>query len=199
MIILYDARAVSAGNEALWDGPRREQYLIRTDVRVPLSVDTMVWPSVFDRDRCALSSPVERSGSLADGLPVPDDWCDWEWPLWTDPGRMSESLARPIPAQFVPYWRIAIGIYGTEREAAGGEMAMTFLGFDVADEGLLSGLANCGYDEGERPEIRATWSDALNEHHLFARREDAERFREAADRRVPEHRPFQVYALWRID
>ncbi len=72
----------------------------------------------------------------------------------------------------------------------------TLLGLDVADAGFISGLSNCGYDASELALLRAEWAPALNAHHLFTDADRAFAFRELTSRRVPEHAPFFVYALY---
>ncbi|MBJ6765061.1 hypothetical protein JGU66_30225 [Myxococcaceae bacterium JPH2] len=75
----------------------------------------------------------------------------------------------------------------------------TLLGYDVADAGLTSGLSNCGYRPSELAQLRASWAAQLNGHHLFEEFGSALAFRDVTARRVPEHAPFFVYALWRDD
>jgi len=70
-----------------------------------------------------------------------------------------------------------------------------FLGFDVAD-GTTSGLSNCGYDEHQLAGLRRVWAPRLNHHGLFRELTDALAFRWLTNKRVPEHAPFYVYALW---
>ena len=74
------------------------------------------------------------------------------------------------------------------------------LGYDVADEGLLSGLSNCGYDPvyDGLESIRARWGPHLNVFHLFNDHSEAYEFKQFSDRRVEEHAPFYVYGLWLI-
>jgi hypothetical protein len=72
------------------------------------------------------------------------------------------------------------------------------VGFDVADAGLISGLSNCGYSDSERAEGMRSWADSLNSHHLFLNAGRASEFTAYANRRVPEHAPFYVYAIYRI-
>ena len=72
------------------------------------------------------------------------------------------------------------------------------LGYDVADAGPISGLANCGYTEQQARDLRPVWAQALNSFGLLKSVEEAIRFREICDRRVAEHAPFWIYALWRL-
>ncbi len=73
---------------------------------------------------------------------------------------------------------------------------LTLLGYDVADGGKLSGLANCGYESPERDIARAEYSAKLNEHHLFRALDEALVFRTYTEERVPEHAPFFVYGVY---
>jgi hypothetical protein len=72
-----------------------------------------------------------------------------------------------------------------------------FLGFDIADAGLTSGLSNCGYEPLERVGLQS-WTSTLNDHHLFTDPQRAWAFRAITDQRVPEHSPFFVLGLWSL-
>jgi hypothetical protein len=72
----------------------------------------------------------------------------------------------------------------------------SFLGFDVADGSLVSGLSNCGYTQADIEPLSRQWGPTLNEHHLFVGLDDASRFRDLADRRVTEHAPFFIFGLY---
>jgi hypothetical protein len=74
----------------------------------------------------------------------------------------------------------------------------SLLGYDVADAGRISGLANCGYTEEEIGALATVWGTRLNLFGLLATLADAVAFRRVCDERVPEHAPFWVYALWRL-
>ncbi|WP_224241108.1 hypothetical protein [Hyalangium gracile] len=169
----FDAREMFMAPGAAWDDARRGTYLLRTDVRKPLSVDTAVWPSLFGEDHS-----------------------DWRGPhvgLWDDLQRMQRSLG-PLAAQ--AHWTIAISqvsVTGLPLPSEGEDWEL--LGFDIADAGLLSGLSNCGYEQATVAELRASWAPLLNEHHLFTEVNQALAFRELTDRRVPEHAPFFVCAI----
>ncbi len=79
--------------------------------------------------------------------------------------------------------------------------AWAFLGYDVCDKWLLSGLSNCGYgtNEAEIQLLRDTYASDLNEHHLFDSIELATEFRRLSDERVQEHAPFFVFGIWLIN
>ena len=65
-----------------------------------------------------------------------------------------------------------------------------FLGFDVSDQYLLSGLSNCGYTDAELPRLRQDWQHHLNDHHLFDNLAAAGDFRELTDAQVSATRRF---------
>jgi hypothetical protein len=71
-----------------------------------------------------------------------------------------------------------------------------FLGFDVVD-GNISGLSNCGFEEGELSGLKV-WGSRINDHGLLSNLSDALLFRSLTDQRVPEHAPFQVCGLWLV-
>jgi hypothetical protein len=72
------------------------------------------------------------------------------------------------------------------------------LGYDVADAGRISGLANFGYTQEQARDLRPVWAQALNSFGLLKTVEDAVRFRDVCECRVTEHAPFWIYALWRL-
>jgi len=185
VLLGFDAReAISPVRD--WDAARRELYLLRPEVTRPLSVDALVWPSVFERlTDLGWTGPVEA--------------------LWDDLARMDAKL-EALPG--TPRWRIAVAWVpenDARRTASPPTPAETtpdapaddwsILGFDVADSMHISGLSNCGYQDSERAAFRRDWAGELNEHHLFGNPATARAFRDATDARVPEHAPFFVYCL----
>jgi hypothetical protein len=74
----------------------------------------------------------------------------------------------------------------------------SFLGYDVADGSLISGISNCGYDSTEIRTLRATWSSSLNGNGLIGTLDSAMRFKSMTDARVPEHSPFWVFGIYRM-
>lgn len=69
------------------------------------------------------------------------------------------------------------------------------LGYDVADEWLVSGLVNCGYAREEKQRLSKVWIVSLTRHGLFRDANAAIDFVKVANERVPEHAPFFVYEL----
>ncbi|WP_257460217.1 hypothetical protein [Archangium lipolyticum] len=205
----FDVRELGLDVGREWPESRRGLYLLREDVRKPLAVDTAVWPSLFGEG--LPGSECERLGLREAELPA---WRGPNAPLWDDLERMKGCLETLGAVKEEPHALIAVSVYWDGRPAEGTwpgvpyrERTMPsvrgdgwrFLGFDVGDGGLISGLGNCGYTEPEAPELRRQWAGRLNEHHLLGELEQALAFRELSDRRVPEHAPFFVWGLWLID
>ncbi len=188
VLIGFDAREMLSPPRA-WNAERREVYLLRPEVERPLSVDALVWPSVFEAlPGVAWTGPVQA--------------------LWDDVGRMDQKLRAVAGTQ---PWRIAVA-WLPENDGRGAVLpaisnttpdvpgdGWSFLGFDVADGMHISGLSNCGYEPAERETFRRDWARELNGHHLFEDPVAARAFRDATDARVREHAPFFVFALFRID
>jgi hypothetical protein len=194
------------------DDRYRAEFLLRPDVAWPMSVDGSIWPSVFSVERCL--------GPRDEYATVPIDEVREDASPWLDLAKMRawyEAHRRPGPRD------VCIGVeLLTDRplegttifyEMAGGILCglsvepaapsrppdgSVFLGFDVADAGGISGLMNCGYTPEEMASWRPTWGPRLNDRGLLSALEDAIAFREATDRRVEEHAPFWVYALWQL-
>ncbi len=70
-----------------------------------------------------------------------------------------------------------------------------FLGYDVSDGFLLSGLSNCGYKADEVEQLKRDFGRHLNQYHLFDDLEAARRFRDIRSDQVREHAPFFVYGI----
>ncbi len=110
-----------------------------------------------------------------------------------------------------PYWLIAVTLQEEACEdlqewyarvsnfiPALRDPAWAFLGYDVSDKWLLSGLSDCGTTETEMQILRETYASDLNEHHLFEAIKPAVDFMHVSDERVRAHAPFFVFGLWLI-
>lgn len=189
LVLGFDARIPAPDVTPFWTEQRRSIFLLREDVEQPLSTDRLVWPSALT------AGETSHSGSW-NGLEL---WEDLSRLRWCAGGR--------------PHWTVAVtlmtgGLNAAEREIWSPRRpladisipndAASFLGYDVSDTAFLSALSNCGYDHQEITAARRAWGARLNQSHLFDDLSDAAEFKTFADRRVPEHAPFFVYALHRI-
>jgi hypothetical protein len=211
----YDIRlCAEAYLPGYWADDRRERYLLRPEIEWPLSIDSMVWPSIFE-------SPGEIQ------LPGAENW----WPerpptivaepvnkrydqfmdLWPELGEMLEVFREhaspgacgvPIAMDLVEDTRpestpSSWASFDTEVSVQARPADWAFLGYDVCDFGWISGLSNCGSAPDEMHRLSRDWKDRLNEFGLFMSATDAGEYCEVTDRRVPEHAPFRVFALYR--
>ena len=198
LVIGFDARAVDATSLDRWDDRRRSLFLLRTDVLRPLSVDAIVWPSVWTPglsdqdlltdgsrgieglyiDLAALYRELEMRRSISLREPYSIVGVTLSTPGPKDSAVIEPMLRPTEPPTLDPNWLL--------------------LGYDVADSSMLSGLSNCGYLPFEADQLRASWAPLLNESHLFRTKDDASRFEHVANARVPEHAPFYVFGLYLI-
>ena len=158
-VVYRGRRSVGAGSRQAWPRVRRERYLLRTDVRLPISVDRAVLPE----------ADAEASGCIdVVATVVPTVGSEEGTSRW----RGSEIYG-DLPT--TPEWRR--------------------LGFDVCDATGTSGLMNCGYEVEER-HLVDDFVERVNDYHLLETAEAADEFRRVCDRRVPEHAPFALLAVY---
>lgn len=171
----------------------RKLFLLREDIRRPLSVDPRVWPKLED---VVLISRLFKDSVLGDppnGLALYVDPFVEQFQKPYDGSVVAitttPSVARELKASHViddsPFSLSRLGAEGFEQ-----------LGYDVADRWLLSGLMNCALHAAEHEELSAKFSRMLNPFGLFVSSKEADLFRLECDKRVPEHSPFYVYGIW---
>lgn len=195
-IVGYDARDYRDDYGVLWPQQRREQYLYSFNVKKVLSVDTMVWPTVF----AALPSPAPGHVSVLQDL-------------WASAQDLKMAVSNLASREVLPPFRTVavtlvhdgtknahLALDGTpglvEPESTSSDWQL--VGYDIADAFLLSALTNCGflsgYDDVNR--MRQQWAPHLNEFHLFGDLRVASAFREMSDHRLAsDHAPTFVYGI----
>jgi hypothetical protein len=191
-----------------WDQKRRDEYLLRPDTQWPLSVDGLVWPSMFR---------VAKLDSLPDLAPHVIDLAPGRFPDHSDLDQLKkirelagrsggiitafELFTEKVPeGEFIAYERAGI-VHGLEVPAtnpASLPRLTEFLGFDVADGGHISGLSNCGYKQEAKDVLAKQWGKRLNKYGLLPSLGDAVEFREMTNARVPEHAPFWIFGIHRL-
>jgi len=194
----YDARDYSNNFSEHWPDERRNGFLYRIDVLKVLSVDTVVWPSIFTDLREPLPAHLE---SLALG------------DLWAREQALGKAVRLkaergPLPAFRTIRVTLAWDGAGTRHPASSALANLVeapsqgddwqFLGFDVADAYLLSALTNCGFLPGKDnvEAMRREWAPHLNEFHLFSKLSIASAFRRFSDVRLAgDHAPTFVYGI----
>jgi len=190
LLIGFDARERFLKFKDIWDTHRIEQYLLREDIIKPLSVDVMVWDSVFH---------------VLQVEPL-----DWRGPRqeWDSLERLKAVIERENINR--SYWLVATSQWTTAEKKnaleklygiipASPSHEWNLLGFDIADELLLSGLMNAGYGIEQREILSQQWARHLNQYHLFEDLDIALKFKSLTDERVKEHSPFSVYGIYLIE
>jgi hypothetical protein len=153
-LVGFDARTTLASGWEAWSADRRDKYLLRREVAKPLSVDAMIWPPVFSR-----SQAPKWTGALG---------------LWENLRSLEEELLAQDAALTHPYRVVAVTLLWelltsgerarwneppkfTATEPGELDSAWRFLGYDVADMFLTSGLSNCAWSPDEMHRARNTW------------------------------------------
>ncbi len=180
-----DLRETPRLPDPAWDDDRRRGFLLRRDIRRPLSIDRLVWRPIVGPTGEPVTEPLPWVGL--------DQVRACLLRLSAEQQEQSVIVVRGVVAACQDEEERLARTTGIEVELRI-DPSWTFLGFDIAD-GDISALCNCRYrDEDEKLVPRA--APRLNDYGLFDDVEHALVFRELSDRRVPEHAPFIVYALW---
>ena len=200
----YDARVLISEQHAdlRWaDESSRKSFLLRPDIDFALSVDSNVWPTVFDYNPriAAIMS------SVSEGLVAVDHDCGGG--LWLNLERMKERLKRAskpavsIIVSIVLHDSLSIDDVDSPLSWADPIPNVlpprnTLLGYDVANGGLLSGLLNCGYSDEELQRLGPLWRSRINRVGLIEELRDALEFRLLTEIRSGMHGPFFVFGLY---
>ena len=192
LVLGFDIRIEDQVGANNWIAKRRNEFLLRSDVLQPYSVDTTVWPSILDSN-CRPNT------------------CIGYQDLWSDlPGLRSFSsgeLQSGVGGQLIA---ITLSLEKSSSEFTRWQMdvpptipairdnSWQSFGYVVADRWLLSGLSNCGFLPGidDVTNLRTQWHGKLNDHHLFDAPEDARAFQSLSISRAAEHSPFFIFGIW---
>jgi len=210
LILGFDARDMRDH----WSDDRKRKFLFRPDVRIPLSTDPIVWPSVFENSKHPKPRHVGFYMDLWEKLDDLKSYLDSLEDLSIGQYRIvAISLAINIctPVEREAWMTLLRGI-SPVLEQKGQVLPLPaavpssldnnwlFLGYDVSDKWGLSGLSNCGFlptfDDVES--LRNQWAPYLNTFHLFNDLDKAAEFKEFSNKRVKEHAPFFVFGIWSI-
>ena len=224
-LIGFDVREMWLDVDMQWQTSKKDIYLLRHDVEKPLSVDGSVWYSVFsewysittDKTLPRRWQGIPRKPEYTRGkwlnvfsldriLPVPN------WPRQSACSSNLEELETYINKYWgsiwKPCWIIAITEILEENEEPEPrylplvppdvDETWTFLGYDVADADLYTGLSDGILDSDQSNQLRSVWQIHLNQYHLFEELSRATEYVEIANQRVPSHAPFYVYGLYLV-
>jgi hypothetical protein len=197
LLLGFDAREMWLDVAEYWPEESKRHFLLRQDIVRPLSTDEYVWRSVFYVDS-SLQYP-EWTGpiqNLWDNLATLQAYLDTTWiertfPYWLIAVTLEEDVCE---CENLLEWHDRVSnLITTPRDPA-----WAFLGYNIADKWLTSGLSNCSSNETEMQILRDTYASALNEHHLFDAIKPAVDYVHVTNERVREHAPFFVFGLWLI-
>ena len=199
----------------------RHSHLLTPETRWPLSIDQMLWPSIFyypvyvDGKEYLWGSMNDEFTRAKQMVLEAHHWQHEALGLWQDLSLMKRFFSRyylgkkdgvivavalysgtlepRAPDWNKDYWSAVLsdGLINKEIPSS-----FKLLGYDVADHTMTSGLVNCGYSKKELGDLKKLWPNKLNEYGLFPNLDDAVEYIEVCDRRVVEHAPFFAYGLY---
>ena len=196
MLLGFDAREMWRNFNAEWNDERKREYLLRTDIIRVFSIDSKVWPCIFQLEGSADGTDEPEYRYVSENL--------------AEIRRVAGGIMRKINRS---YSIIAIALMTEtcsesemaewrkeypETEPLDVNPRWKFLGYDISDRFFLSGLSNCGYGE-DRLALQREWECCINEHHLVSDIESANKFKIMTDERVKEHAPFYVFGIWLVE
>ncbi len=181
----------------VWDNGDREKYLLRPEIKFPVSVDRAICPSIFQpsahQERDATEANTNLMGLWRDAASMAR-WIE-QRPQLKELVRLSVAIQLAAPNNGDPMWD-TIAAEGTSPAAPLRQWER--FGYDVADRGPTSALSNCGYTPEEMAQTRLKWRDRINQWGLLDNLDDAVTFRAFSDERVSEHALFYIYEILRI-
>lgn len=193
----FDCRYWGDELAQLSDKRFRADFMLDTEIRMPLSVDRCIWPSIFDTNADLWEEPQDWRLVPHQKLgiqPIPVSGFIGSGPFWQNLEELHAMIERHqvdmSKAKVVQVIRCVAG-YGEELLSPG----FNPIGYDVCDEMPVSGLLNCGYTPQERAALHQQFGHHINEHHLFRGWEVARDFARLTNSRVPEHAPFDPCLL----
>lgn len=196
-----------------WDDDHRKRFLLRSDIEWPLSVDPLVWPSVFFskifRDATKLSYGSIEVDPATDGgeywLSLEAMRAHYEAHKLPSTNGVFVSIQlfseKPLGGNIISYVDgkgIQCGLSLGHATPSEPPLRSEIIGYDVADASRISGLMNCEYTPDEKQRLEPVWKSRLNTFGLLDTLQDAVEFRDVCDARIAEHAPFWVYGISRL-
>lgn len=185
-ILGYQARCPITELQRIWPQERRALYLLDPFVKLPLSVDRAAWPE---------TDSIEIKHML-----FIDHFTDeFSAPNGLDLYSVKESIDEFFNANLIAidFDKSVAGFLREKNSIAGTKYysATRFIGYDVCDNNLISGLTNCALSHEEKNLLQLRYAKNLNEYGLFKDDTYAREYTLEMDRLIPEHQPFLVAGL----
>ena len=192
-----------------WNREHRNRFLLAPEIDWPLSVDPLVWPSIF------FSKIFKEATKLPYGNVEVDPSMDggkyWlnleEMKRHYDANKLPNSKGifvcihlfseAPLTGFSVPYLQngIQCGLELHDTFPHDAPAGTVLLGYDIADASWISGLNNCGYTLEDKKQLSSRWLPRLNSYGLLKELDDAIEFREVCNLRIPDHTSFWVFGV----
>lgn len=185
ILIGYSIRSLL--EDKSWTQDRRQHFLINPNIDLPKSVSTSVWENIDDfieeNDDYSLFL---SSYGFQDRKELSRLSCYNK--MQTDKIMVRSCLHY---LHFVPTFVWALGMLPYQDDDG-----FFFMGYDIADGGMTSGLFNCGYNTDELKYCKERYFSSLNHHGLFESFDIALDFLHYTNKRVEDHAPFYIYSLY---
>lgn len=193
--------------QQLWNQERRVTYLMLPEIKWPLSIDQMVWPSLFRYPTDLIEQSYFQFNETIEVKAINTRHRALE--LWLGIEEMQKQAGKQGKNKI----QIAVSLFLDESSLSDEYWSAvldprlswdkvptesSLIGYDVADRDMISGLSNCGYDPNEMEIIKESWNSCLNDYGLFKKFADAMRFTKLIDKKIPSHSPFYVYSLFLV-
>ena len=220
VVVGFGVREMWLDANQQWPQSRKDRFLLKPDVYKPLSVDSYIWYSIFSEvydpdlwsslSRAAKYLGSEWSEVFIEGkkLSKPDAYRPRR--VWRNLAHLREYLDKMWGNAWKPCALVAVSEFITEDEIDEPVLsdpivpdeidpAWQFLGYDVADYELYTGLFEGEINSNEVQSLRNEWGQYLNEHHLFIDLQKAFDYISIANKRYPSHMPYGVYGLYLVE
>jgi len=225
IMIGYDIREMWLDTESFWNEERRKEFLLKQQVKKPISVDNTVWPSIYNLD---IAEPIDYMRAIPRSknyktkewdntvknhkvLSIPNH-TGWLGDLWNELSVVKQNTSVSWSNKWKPCWIIAItqftdAIDETDVEKYSSYFVTpqeinslwTLLGYDVADTFLTGFISNAGYTDDEVEPLRREWVEYFNQWHLFNDFDLARKYVDVAYKRDFNHGPFEVFGIYGIE
>jgi hypothetical protein len=173
------------------------KYLLNSETNFPLSVDTSVWPSVKSDLRA--DEIFYDYDVVSNGLNLFNLRDDQYKPLTTHNINKSIVIAIgfcPKDAQHL-IKQHKINFSPTNDKIQ--KKLLHFLGYDICDNWLISGLMNCGLDKSNHDRLKSVFKRYLNNYGLFYDFNIAMQFASEINNIISGHIPFIPSGLFAFD
>ena len=187
-ILGYQLRVSLSNLKCLWTPNRQAQYLLNTGVIWPLSVDTAVWPN--EKDEYLLSQIFYDHDTIPNGLNLFDIHKNNNSFAFNNkknkPIVVAISFLHDNAEYLIEQHKINLSAIKEKQKYK----LLHFIGFDVCNTWLLSGLMNCGIRGPNHEMLRNVFGQSLNRYGLFDDIDKAAHFSIEISKIIPEHAPF---------